>query len=830
MSGLNWLEQLTQDMRYGLRGLSKDRGLAAIAIITLAFGIGANTAIFSFLDVLILQPLPLPKSDRLVSLYYRSTRNSDVFDKISFPDYLFYRERNRTFSGLAAYNGVEANFRFGNQMVRVSGEMVSANYFSVLGARLVAGRTFLAEEDAVPGRNPVVVLAHRAWQQYFAANRGALGQQVVINGVGFTIIGIAGPEFTGLRLDRDAQPEFWAPVMMYPVLATYAAGRDLQHYQGNTWISVTGRLKPGVNFAEAESEFVNLTSQLKQTEWVDFWKNWPNGPNAWAAMLVSANEGRLRTDSREEALAFLMMLMAIAVLVLLIACSNVASLMLARGVKRQSEFGVRLALGASKGRLFQQLLTESLMITLPAAAAGLVMALLATHFLSSFHRPFNMPLLLQTSLNVRVLSFSLVLACLTGVLFGVIPVRQSSRTNLVSTLKGELNSLPGGFRLGMQQIFIVAQVALSVVLLMGAGLFVRTLLNAQSADVTLDPGKVLLLKLNLPTQKYDQARGMRFYSNLLSYVRALPGVNSAAFVWVVPMGGRRGGTEVAIHPGDEPREIDINIVSEEYFKTVGIPLLRGRVFSPDDRAGAPAVSIINEEMARHFWPGMDPVGQKIRQTHDNRIAEIIGVVRDGRFRNYRAPLNPCFYVPLSQMYRSNVSLEARTVGNPLTLAAPIRREIQALDMDLPPTDAWTLKSFRDEGLGQERLSALLLIGAGIIAVVLVAIGLYSVLAFAVERRTHEIGIRMALGARRANVVGLVVRQGAALTCVGATLGGLVASLLSRFVSKLLYGVQPSDPVTLLVVGTSLAGVALLALYLPARRATKIDPMQALRYE
>ena len=382
----------------------------------------------------------------------------------------------------------------------------------------------------------------------------------------------------------------------------------------------------------------------------------------------------------------------------------------------------------------------------------------------------------------------------------------------------------------MQQFLITVQVALSVVLLIGAILFVRTLRNAEAADPTRDPGSVLLLKVNLAERKYDETRGKQFYSELLARVHTLPGVRSTALVYVVPMGGRRGGNNIVPHPGDKPVQVDFNVVSEEYFQTVGLPMVRGRAFNAGDRDGSPNVAIINEQMAQRFWPGEDPIGKQIGLEQPTRIAEIIGIVRDGRFRNYRAPIHPCFYVPFSQEYEGTMSLEVRAAGDPMRLVAPVRRQIHALDEELVAGDVWTLKSFRDAGLGQERSSAALLSGFGVLAVALAGIGLYGVLAFAVARRTHEIGIRMALGASRSNVLVLVTGQGMVLTLVGLAAGLICAFGLTRLVASSLYGVQPTDPITFGGAAAFVALVALLASYLPARRAAKVDPMVALRYE
>jgi len=826
----NILADLGQDLRYGLRMLRKNPGFTAVAVITLALGIGANTAIFSFVDQLLLRPLPFPEAERLVAPCYRVLRTSDVYNaSVSLPDYVFYRDHSTTLAALAAYTDIDVTLRLGDRQVRLPGEIVSSNYFSVLGVSPFRGRWFLADEDAVPGRNPVVVLGYGLWQQAFGSDPEVVGRHVVINGVSFAVVGIAPRNFVGWRLDRATKPEFWIPTMMYPVALPQIGQFDLQHVVGSEWLSAVGRLKAGVTMAQAQADFAYRLEQLKQTLWRGVWQD-TDDPLQYVGVLIPANEARIDPGSRKTVRTFLSMLMAVAGLVLLIACSNVASLMLSRAVKRQSEMGIRLALGAGRGRLFQQLLTESLLITSVGCIAGLMLAVAATKFLAGVHGPLKVPLLIRPNLDFRVLAFTLIVASLIAVIFGLIPLRQGARPDLVSILKGDSASPTGRSRFGMQQFLITIQVALSVVLLIGAILFVRTLRNAEAADPTRDPGSVLLLKIDLTERKYDEARGKQFYSELLSRVRTLPGVPSVALVYVVPLGGWRGGNNIVPHPGDKPVQVDFNDVSEEYFQTVGLPIVRGRTFNAGDRAGTPNVAIINERMAQRFWPGEDPLGKQIGLEQPTRTAEIIGIVRDGRFRNYRASINACYYVPFSQEYLGRMSLEVRVEGDPLRLVTPVLRQIHDLDEEVVTGDVWTLKSFRDAGLGQERTSAALLSGFGVLAVALAGIGLYGVLAFAVARRTHEIGIRMALGASRSNVLGLVTRQGMALTLVGLGAGLICAFGLTRLVASSLYGVQPNDPITFGGAAAFVALVALLASYIPARRATKVDPIIALRYE
>ena len=821
-----FIEALIQDVRYGERMLHKNPGFTAVAVLTLALGIGANTAIFSFVDQLLLRPLPFPESDRLVAPCYRDTRTSNVYDSLSFPDYVFYRDHSTTLAGLAAYTDIDAAFRLGDQRVRLPGEIVSHNYFSVLGVSPFLGRWFQPDEDAVPGRNPVVVLSYGLWQRAFGSDPAAVGRRVVINGASFTVVGIAPRNFVGWRLDRTTKPEFWVPTMMYPVAEPQQAGWDLQHLVGDDWLGAVGRLKAGVSVAQAQADFAYRFEQLKQT----LWRNVPDLPMQRAGMLAAANQARMDPASRQTLRSFLGMLIAVAGLVLLIACANVASLMLSRAFKRQSEMGVRLAIGAGRGRLLQQLLTESLLITSLGGIAGLALALTSTKLVANFRQPFNMPLLLDPQLDWRVLAFTFILASVIALVFGVIPLRQSVRLDLVSIFKGDSGSANAPSRVGMQELLITVQVALSVVLIIGAVLFVRTLRNAEATDPTRDPGSVLMLNVDLAERKYDESRGKEFYSELLARVHTLPGVRSAALVLVVPMGGRRGGNNITPHPGDKPVQVDYNVVSDEYFQTVGLPIVRGRNFNAGDRNGAPNVAIINEQMGQRFWPGEDPLGKQIGLEYPTRVAEIIGIVRDGRFRNYRASIHPCYYVPSSQDYEAAMSLEVRVAGDPMRLVAPVLRQIHDLDEELEPGDIWTLKSFRDAGLGQERSSAALLSGFGVLAVALAGIGLYGVLAFAVARRTHEIGVRMALGASRGTVLKLVTRQGMALTLAGVAVGLIAAAGLTRLIASSLYGVQSTDPITFAGAAVFVALVALGASYIPARRAAKVDPMVALRYE
>ena len=816
--GWMWAERLVQDARYALRGMRKSPGFTAVVVLTLALGIGVNTAIFGLVDRLMLRPLPFPQSDRLAALYFRNKWYPYAYKSLSYPDYVYYRDHNEMFSGLSAYDDVTVNLRSGADDEAVAAQIVSANYFDVLGVRPVLGRSFLPEEDVAPGRNPVAMLSREAWERRFAADPGILGRHIAVNGAKFTIVGIVPNGFTGLDLDRKSKPEIWFPTMMYPVILWWGADVDLQHHGGDEWLAATGRLKPGVTMAQANTHFEQLTERLKP-----IWRATRVSNGKDIGLLAPANESRFRPEERRTVTIFLTMLMAVVGLVLLIACANTASLLLARAVKRRHEIGVRVALGAGRRRLAQQLITEGMLLALAGGAAGLGVAVLVQRALAGIERPLHFELLLDHGLDGRILAFACALSAASGVIFGCLPLREAARLNAAPLLRSRV--------FGARNMLVVVQVAVSLVLLAGAGLFVRTLRNAQAADITRDPDRVLLLPLTLPKNRYDDAHGQAFYETLLERLHSVPGVRSTAYVMVVPFGGRRGGTDIVPYPGAKPVQVDFNVISAEYFTTIGIPLIRGRLFDRRDRAGAPAVAIVNEQMAHQFWPGQDPIGKQIQLEYPKRMGEIIGVVRDGKFRGYRAPVNSCFYVPLAQhMFMRSTNLEVRTATDAAAIAPAVQREIRALDKDLSVPEAQTLRAFRDAGLGQERLSAALLSGLGALAMIIAAIGLYGVLAFAVAQRTREIGVRMALGAAAGQVLRDVLREAGMLIAGGLAIGCAAAALLGRLIASLLYGVSATDPWIYTAGGLLLLAVGMAAAFLPARRASHIDPMQALRYE
>ena len=823
------MQTIWQDLRYGARMLLKNPGFTLIAVITLALGIGANSLIFNLVNALLLRPLPVENPERLAAVY-TSDFSSTQYGASSYPDYVDFRDRNQVFSGTVAYTITPFSLNVDGTNERAFGEIVSGNYFSTLGVRLALGRGFLPEEDRTPGERPVMVISHKLWQSRFGGDPAVAGRTVKLNGHPFTIVGVAPEKYLGSL--RGIGADLWAPAMM---MKQALPGSDNLVERGNRSFFVIGRLKPGVTLDQARANFHGIAQQLFK-EWPQRWNNIRNEPRVIS--LLPEGEARVMPDFRTPLVIFMAMLMTVVGLVLLIACANVANLLLARATARRKEIAIRLSLGAGRGRLIRQLITESVMLALLGGGAGLLIAIWGTGLLMAFKPPAPIPIEIDLGADWRVLGFTFGLSLLTGVLFGLAPALAASRPDLVASLKDEAGAGSGRGRL--RGALVIAQVALSLMLLICSGLFIRSLRNAGSIDPGFDADNLLMMSMDLQLQGYTETAGRNFSGQLLDRVRALPGIASASLAEYLPLGlgGSRRGVTIegyTAQPG-ESTEIGSAAVAPGYLETLRIPLLRGRAFSEQDREGSPGVVMINEAFARRYWPGQNPIGKRIqmgagpRGANTSPYLEVVGVVKDGKYVTLGEEATPFFYMNLAQHYQSSPALIVRTRGNPVDSLPAVRNEVAALDKTLPLYDVKTMRQHLGLALLPARLAGSVLGVFGLVALILAAAGIYGVMAYSVAQRTREIGIRMALGATAGAVLKLVVRQGMTMTLTGVTLGLIASLALTRLMKTLLFGVSATDPLTFIVIALLLTIVALLACWIPAQRAAKVDPMVALRRE
>jgi len=821
------METIRQDLRYAMRTLGKTRGLTIVAVLSLALGIGANTTIFTFINSLLLRPPMVHEPARLLEVWqYNTTRGNGIGSdmQLSFPEYEYYRDHNSSFSGMAAFTG-ESPVMIWNRAGEgetLRAALVSANFFSILGVQPVLGRGFLPEEDRDAAAAPVVVLSHAVWQQRLASDPTIVGRTMTLNGRNYTVVGIAPAGFAGLVVGFS--PDVWTPLGMHDAVNPQV---DL-HERRMHWLLGIGRLKPGVTPRQASAEFAVLGQQLAR-DFPDTNKNLM--PDVVPVELVPA-------PFRGVAGGISAVLMAVVGLVLLIACANVANLLLAKAATRRREVAVRIALGANRRRLIQQMLTESVLIAGIAGAAGLLFSFWAAPLLLSL-MPASIPIVVNVSPDLRVLAFTLIASIATGIAFGLAPALQHSQLNHVDNLKdGAVHG--GSSRSRLRNALVVAQVSACVVLLVGASLCLRSLVNARSIDPGFDTHNAIAAGLNVQTFGYDESRGRAFYARLLERVRAVPGVQHASLTDHLPLGQVTRMQTIEIDGYQAPRgpsatsglPIDMALAGPDYFAAMGIPVLSGRSFTSSDDVNSRPVVVINQEMAERFWPHQSPVGRFItlRGPEDGRTrAEIIGVVQTGRYQSLGEDPRPFFYRPLLQEYEAGVQLVVRTAGNTPIVDA-LRQEVRALDSRLALVGVETLQQHMQLPLFPARAAGLLLGLFGSLALTLAVVGLYGVMSYSVSQRTREIGVRMALGARRTDVVRLILRQGLRLTVTGMGIGVVCSLALTWVLRSVLYGISATDPVSFLAVAIVLTIVALTASYLPARWATRVDPMHALRTE
>jgi len=815
--GLPLIETLIKDLRYGLRRLARSPGFTAIAVLSLALGIGANTAIFSLVNTLALRPLPVDKPDQVVSL--ANAAEGRMFPTFSYPNYKDFRDRNDVFADLIAYRFAPLSLSYDGVNEKLWGYVVTGNYFETLGVKAALGRVISPDDDRLPGGHPVTVVSYQCWQQRFGGDPEVIGKNLIVNGRGYTVIGVAARGFFGTEI--IAAPELWFPMAMQ---AEIEVGYNWLDKRAVETIFLQGRLKPGVSVAQAQAALNSIASQLES--------EYP-GINEGKRVSVSS-PGFMSGSMRGAVLGFTGILMVVVAFVLLLACINLANLLLARATTRRREIAVRLALGASRLRLVWQLMAESMLLAVGSGALGLLLAYWLVNLAVALKPPIDVPLMIDLHLDYRVFIFTCLISLATGVLFGLLPALQATKVDLLTALKDE-SSFSGYRRSWLKSSLIVLQVALSLVLLVGGGLMLRALQRAQAMNLGFNPQKAIELSFDLRLQGYDDARGREFQKSLLERVRALPGVQYAGIVDLAPVDLHFARGTVFIE-GQTPERTQsapramMSRISPGYLQAMSTRLVAGRDFTEQDDEKAPRVAIINETFARRFWPGEDPLGKRFSQgSPESPKMQVVGVIEDGKYAGLNEAPQPYVCRPLSQAYVGGNTLIARTDGDLQKLLAVVRGEVRQLDPHLPASGK-LLTERMALPLLPVRMAAVLFGSFGVLALALAAIGTYGVMSYAVSRRTREIGVRVALGAQGADVLKLVIGQGMTLALVGVAVGVAVALALTQLTKSLLFGLSATDPFTYAGVTTLLIGVALLACYIPARRATKVDPMVALRNE
>jgi predicted permease len=823
MWGFRSIETLVQDLRYGARMLLKHKSFTAVAVLTLALGIGANSAIFSVVNSVLLRELPYREPERLVMIY--SDRPLDLAKTgwtevpVSPGEFLDLRDRNQSFEQLAAFQPQGRNITSSDEPEFLGGVRATSNLFAVLGLEARLGRVFLPEDEQ-PGNNLVVILSDGLWQRRFGADPKIIGQKIAFNNEPYTVIGVMPPDLqfppktvlpTPFQIPGVNYFQFYIPLTITPDQRSNRSGS----------LAVIARLKPQIRFEQAQADAVGIARWYEQ--------QYPDTHRNRSLRLMAVHQqvvGKAQT-------ALLALLGATGVL-LLIACVNIANLLLARGAARQKEMAVRAALGAGRWRVIRQLLTESLLLAVLAGAVASLLAFWGVDLLRTMV-PDGFPRAEEIGVDLRFFGFTLAVSLLTGIIFGLIPALQGSRTDLNETLKEGGRSSGGGRRNRFGGLLVVSEVALALLLLAGAGLMLRSFIRLMNVDPGFDPQNVLTMGISLPENKYQHRQAAAFFQQLLERVRSLPGVRSADLAWPLPLsGGGFGGTGFMIdgktyNQGDMPYAT-IRTASPDYFKTMRIQLLKGRFFTEGDAHDSPSVMIINETMARRYWTNEDPIGRRIYFNWNRSRPEIVGVVKDIRHAALDAEPKPHMYFPFVQLPSLDAFLVARTDGDPLSLVAAVRGEVQAIDKDQPVVRIRTMEELVSESASQRRFNMLLLAVFAGVALIMASVGIYGVMSYSVEQRTHEIGLRMALGAQTADVLRMLLGQGMKMVVMGVAIGLAAASAMTRLISRLLFGVSATDPVTYVAIALLLAAVALLACYLPARRAAKVDPVEALRSE
>jgi putative ABC transport system permease protein len=824
----NMIADLWQDLRYGARMLCKQPGFTAVVTLMLALGIGVNATVFSVINSTLFRPLPVDDTEGLVF----------VHQGVSYPEYEDYLQQSNCFTGLAAYALRPLALSEGDQTKQIFGEVVTGNYFSVLKIQAAIGRAFSREEDHLAAP-PVIVVSHNFWTRRLNADPAWVGKSLTLNGQIFTVVGVAPPAFTGTM--PGISTDLWMPMTLWAQMSREQYRLNRPEGYNHQWLLIIGRLKPEFSLEQASSALSAIASRSERR------RDGRAAAQRVALSPVDRGHPGMRSETLEKGLPAVVGILVLSALVLLIACANVANLQLARGAARQHEIAVRLTLGCSRSRLIRQLLTESFLLALLAAVAGLLLAIWATSLLTSFEFKSLIPiptLALDLKLDWRIVSYLLLISMATGVAFGLAPALQSSKVNLVASLKEEGNAIAtSSRRFSLRNIFVVTQVTVSLVLLIAGGLFTRGLFKGLLVDPGFRSDNVLLLSLDPSQYGYPASKPKGFERQLLERLETLPGAESATVVSEVPLqfGGDNSLYSIESSDGLAQRQLPRTFVGPRFFNTVSIPLLRGRDFSRNDTESTPWVAIINETMARQYWPGQDPIGKRIRYDINNTWIDIIGVAKDAKYLTLGERPQPWMYLPAFQHPHYNeagggFTLLARTTGDPMKLAAGVSRVVKDIDASFPVLNFQTLAESIEIQLLVPRLAATVLGALGIVGLLLAMVGLFGVMSYATTQRTREIGVRRAMGAQTGDIFRLIIGQGLKLTMFGAVLGTTAAAGLSSalfsipFLATLLFEINPFDPLVYSGCIALLTGVALLACYLPARRAASVDPMVALRYE
>jgi len=810
-------ERLKQDLRSGTRLLRAHPGFTLVAVLSLALGIGANTAMFSMAGAILLRPLPVERPGEIVRVLH--VAKGDESGAFSYPDFLDFQRQTRTLSGLTAFDQALVGFHAGSStaaQVKLA-HMVPANYFDVLGIKPQLGRGFLPGED----RDPVCVLSDALWRSQLGADAGVVGRNIRLSNVDFTVVGIAPASFQGLQ--QFVHEQIYLPIGTWPRIATDRA--NLLEQRDSRVLVAYARLAPGHSARDAQAELVGIARNLERA--------YPVADRGRTIAVMDEVSARKHLDPTLAPLT--MLLLGIAGLVLLIACANVANLLLSRAGARSREVAILLAIGAGNGRLMRQFLTESLVLALLGGAAGLVMAAATMSYLSSLRMPTDFPIGLVVPVDVRMLSFCAAASLLSGIIFGVAPAWQMLKTDLTGTLKaGDLVRISGNRRFTARNLLVTGQVAVSTLLLVLAGLFVKDLIEATHVHPGFRTDHVLLVGLNPGAIRYNESQARNFYRDTLARVKALPGVRSAALAQHVPLGLSHSFHMITVEGYEMQRDqagftVAFNTIDEHYIPLMQIPLATGRNFDGRDIASAPPVAIINQTMAQRFWPKRSAIGGRFQ--FDGRMVEVIGIARDMKYNEVSETPMPFFFLPFSQHYTPPMTLHVETAGDPAALTAPVTAQIRTLDPEQPVQEVNTLDRFFHEGaLFGDRLIAQIVTAIGVFGSLLAAIGLYGVVAYSVSRRTREIGIRVAVGANRTEVVRFFLRQGVVLTAIGIVAGIALALAASPLIGSQLVDHNPRDPLVFVAVPLLLSAVSLLACVVPARRAARIDPLIALRHD